>query len=232
MFEIANATGGYGKTTIIHDISLKVATGEFVALLGRNGVGKTTLLKFAMGLIDVFDGSVSIDGTPLPPSTSRRARAGLGYVPQGRYVFPRLTVTENIAAAAIGCGIDRKEAVERAFSKFPILNEKAQALAGSLSGGQQQILAIARALATGPKVLMLDEPSEGVQPSIVDEIADILMDMKQENTLSIVLAEQNLDFCLALAERAYIIDNGMIARESTRDELLADKQLLHELLGV
>ena len=232
MFEIANATGGYGKTTIIHDISLKVATGEFVALLGRNGVGKTTLLKFAMGLIDVFDGSVSIDGIPLPPSTSRRARAGLGYVPQGRYVFPRLTVTENIAAAAIGCGIDRKEAVERAFSKFPILNEKAQALAGSLSGGQQQILAIARALATGPKVLMLDEPSEGVQPSIVDEIADILMDMKQENTLSIVLAEQNLDFCLALAERAYIIDNGMIARESTRDELLADKQLLHELLGV
>ena len=232
MFEIANATGGYGKTTIIHDISLKVANGEFVALLGRNGVGKTTLLKFAMGLIDVFDGSVSIDGIPLPPSTSRRARAGLGYVPQGRYVFPRLTVTENIAAAAIGCGIDRKEAVERAFSKFPILNEKAQALAGSLSGGQQQILAIARALATGPKVLMLDEPSEGVQPSIVDEIADILMDMKQENTLSIVLAEQNLDFCLALAERAYIIDNGMIARESTRDELLADKQLLHELLGV
>ena len=232
MFEIANATGGYGKTTIIHDISLKVATGEFVALLGRNGVGKTTLLKFAMGLIDVFDGSVSIDGIPLPPSTSRRARAGLGYVPQGRYVFPRLTVTENIAAAAIGCGIDRKEAVERAFSKFPILNEKAQALAGSLSGGQQQILAIARALATGPKVLMLDEPSEGVQPSIVDEIADILMDMKQESTLSIVLAEQNLDFCLALAERAYIIDNGMIARESTRDELLADKQLLHELLGV
>ncbi len=232
MFEIENATGGYGKTRIIRDVSIRVETGEVVALLGRNGVGKTTLLKYAMGLIDVFGGTVSLDGSRLPSSTARRARAGLGYVPQGRYVFPRLTVTENIAAAAIGCGVDRKEAVELALNDFPILNEKAQTLAGSLSGGQQQILAIARSLATRPRVLMLDEPSEGVQPSIVDEIAGILLGMKKEGTLSIVVAEQNLDFCLTLAERAYILDNGTIAREATKDELLGDKELLHDLLGV
>ncbi len=232
MFEISGATGGYGKTRIIRDVSIAVGRGEVVALLGRNGVGKTTLLKYAMGLVDVFDGVVSLDGSRLPPSTARRARAGLGYVPQGRYVFPRLTVIENIAAAAIGCGLDRKEAVDRALNDFPILDGKARALAGSLSGGQQQILAIARALATRPKVLMLDEPSEGVQPSIVDEIAGILLDMKKAGTLSIVVAEQNLDFCLSLAERAYILDNGMIAREAMKDELLGDRELLHDLLGV
>ncbi|MCE2519928.1 MAG: ABC transporter ATP-binding protein [Alphaproteobacteria bacterium] len=232
MFEITDATGGYGKTRIIRNVSMSVKTGEVVALLGRNGVGKTTLLKYIMGLIDVFGGQVSLDGAPLPASTARRARAGLGYVPQGRYVFPRLTVTENIAAAAIGCGLGRKEAVERALANFPILRDKAEALAGSLSGGQQQILAIARALATRPRVLMLDEPSEGVQPSIVDEIAGILMAMKDEATLSIIIAEQNLDFCLSLAERAYVMAGGTIAREVTRDELIGDRELLHDLLGV
>ncbi len=232
MFEIEGATGGYGKTRIIRDVSIRVETGEVVALLGRNGVGKTTLLKFALGLVDVFAGTVSLNGTRLPSSTARRARAGLGYVPQGRFVFPRLTVSENIAAAAIGCGVDKRVAIERALDNFPILSEKSQVLAGSLSGGQQQILAIARALATRPKVLLLDEPSEGVQPSIVDEIATILLAMKKEKTLSIVVAEQNLDFCLALAERAYILDNGMIAKEATKDQLMGDRQLLHNLLGV
>ena len=232
MFEISNATGGYGKTTIIDDASIAVGTGEIVALLGRNGVGKTTLLKYAMGLIDVFGGSVLLDGSELPPSTAKRARAGLGYVPQGRYVFPRLTVIENIAAAAIGCGHDSRAAVEQALADFPILDEKAHTLAGSLSGGQQQILSIARALATEPKVLILDEPTEGVQPTIVDEIAGMLQRMNTQRTLSIVVAEQNLDFCLSVAERAYILDKGTIAREATREQLLGDHVLLHELLGV
>ena len=232
MFEISNATGGYGKTTIVDGASIAVETGEIVALLGRNGVGKTTLLKYAMGLIDVFGGSVLLDGSPLPGSTAKRARAGLGYVPQGRYVFTRLTVTENIAAAAIGCGHDSRAAVEKALAEFPILAEKAHALAGSLSGGQQQILAIARALATEPKVLLLDEPTEGVQPSIVDEIAGMLLRMNTQRTLSIIVAEQNLDFCLSFAERACILDKGTVIREATREQLLEDKALLHELLGV
>ncbi len=232
MFAISDATGGYGKTTILRDVCMSVAEGEIVALLGRNGAGKTTLLKYAMGLIDVFGGSVSLSGRSLPPAAARRARAGLGYVPQGRFVFPRLTVPENIAAAAIACGHSRREAVARAFADFPILEEKASSLAGSLSGGQQQILAIARALATKPKVLILDEPTEGVQPSIIDEIAGILKRLNADLGLSIVVAEQDLDFCLSLAERAYVLDKGAIARETTRQDLLADKDLLHELLGV
>ncbi|MES9906086.1 MAG: ABC transporter ATP-binding protein [Sedimenticola sp.] len=232
MFAISNATGGYKKTTIINDVSIRVGEGEIVALLGRNGVGKTTLIKYALGLIDIFEGSVWLEGHALPASTAKRVKMGLGYVPQGRFVFPRLTVPENIAAAAVACGHDRRKSVEQAFSDFPILEAKASALAGSLSGGQQQILAIARALATQPKILILDEPTEGVQPSIIDEIAGILIRLNRERGLSIIVAEQDLDFCLSLADRAYVMDNGCIAQETTKEKLLADKDLLHELLGV
>ena len=232
MFEISKAKGGYKKVTIIHDASLSVGESEIVALLGRNGAGKTTLIKYAMGLVDNFSGSVSINGDTLPQSTSKRVKMGLGYVPQGRYVFPRLSVPENIVAAAIACGHDRNKSVDDAFADFPILAEKKDALAGNLSGGQQQILAIARALATKPKVLLLDEPTEGVQPSIIDEIGGILDRLNKERGLSILIAEQNLDFCLSLADRAYILNNGTITEETTRDNLLKNKALLHELLGV
>lgn len=232
MFEIVNATCGYRKTIIVRDASMRADSGEIVALLGRNGVGKTTLLKYAMGLVNVFGGSLSLDGRVLPDDTANRARNGLGYVPQGRFVFPRLTVAENIAVPAIACGKDHKKAIERALSDFPILAEKANALAGGLSGGQQQILAIARALAIDPKVLLLDEPTEGVQPSIVDDIADTLRTLLRQHNLTIIVAEQNLDFCLSLAQRVYIMDQGMIARETTKDLLLNDTDLIHELLAV
>ena len=232
MFAISDAKGGYKKVTIIHDASLTVGETEIVALLGRNGVGKSTLMKYAMGLIDNFGGSVSINGKTLPSSTSKRVKMGLGYVPQGRFVFPRMSVPENIAAAAIACGHDRKAAISEAFVDFPILEEKKDALAGNLSGGQQQILSIARALATKPKVLLLDEPTEGVQPSIIDEITDILKRLNKERGLSILVAEQNLDFCLSLAERAYILNNGTITQETSKEHLLENKALLHELLGV
>jgi ABC-type branched-subunit amino acid transport system ATPase component len=232
MFAINDATGGYRKTVIVRDATIAVKAGEIVALLGRNGTGKTTLLKYAMGLIDRFSGSVSVDGAALPAATAKRVKAGLGYVPQGRYVFPRLTAGENIAAAAVACGHDRKQAVRQALADFPMLAPKIDALAGDLSGGQQQVLAMARALATRPKVLLLDEPTEGVQPSIIDEIAGILKKLNQERGLAILVAEQDLDFCLSLAERAYIMDKGTIVRETTRAELGSDRSLLHELLGV
>ncbi len=232
MFAISNGTGGYKKTTIVRDASLHVAAGEIVALLGRNGVGKTTLMKYAMGLVARFGGSVQLDETELPLQPAKRARMGLGYVPQGRFVFPRLTVTENIAAAAVACRHDRHATGERIFADFPILRQKADTLAGKLSGGQQQILAIGRALATKPRILILDEPTEGVQPSIIDEIAGILLRLNREQGLSIIVAEQDLDFCLSIANRAYIMDRGTIVRETSRDELLQDKALLHELLGV
>lgn len=232
MFEIINATGGYGKTTIIRDVSIAVHSGEVVALLGRNGVGKSTLMRFAVGLISPTGGSVKIEGTPAPQHPAKRARLGLGYVPQGRFVFPRMTVFENIAVAAASNGHDAKQTVEEMLSDFPMLEPKLSDLAGGLSGGQQQVLALARALATRPKVLLLDEPTEGVQPSIIDEMAGVLKRINKERRIAILVAEQNLDFCLSIAERAYVMEKGTIRLETDRESLLEDKSLQQELLGV
>jgi urea ABC transporter ATP-binding protein UrtE len=232
VLRISEATAGYGKTLIIRDVEIEVGDGEMVALLGRNGVGKTTLMKYVMGLLAGARGTVELAGDSLPPAPARRARAGLGYVPQGRRVFPRLTVAENITAAAVACGRSGTEMLAEVFTEFPILAARESQLAGSLSGGQQQILAIGRALATAPKVLLLDEPTEGVQPSIIDDIGQILERLHRERGLSVLLAEQNLDFAMSLTSRCYVMDKGTIARRASREELLRDKALLHELLGV
>lgn len=232
MFKITNATGGYGKTIIIRDVSIEVGEGEVVALLGRNGVGKSTLMRYATALVPAVMGDVEIAGKKAPASAAKRARLGLGYVPQGRFVFPRMTVTENIAVAAATNGFDPKKTVKQMLSDFPLLAPKASDLAGGLSGGQQQILALARALAIRPKILLLDEPTEGVQPSIIDEMAGVLKRINEEQGISILVAEQNLDFCLSIAERAYIMEKGGIRMETDRDSLRKDKQLQQELLGV
>lgn len=232
MFKITNATGGYGKTTIIRDVSIHVKPGEIVALLGRNGVGKTTLIKYAVGLVEATSGELEIDGKMAPKSTAKRAQLGLGYVPQGRFVFPRMSVTENIAVAAASNGHDWKKSVETAMKDFPILKPKADDLAAGLSGGQQQILALARALATQPKILLLDEPTEGVQPSIIDEMAGVLKRINSERNIAILVAEQDLDFCLSIAGRAYIMEKGGVKMEISREDLRANKELQQELLGV
>lgn len=232
MFKITNATGGYGKTTIIRDVSIHVKPGEIVALLGRNGVGKTTLIKYAVGLVEATSGELEIDGKMAPKSTAKRAQLGLGYVPQGRFVFPRMSVTENIAVAAASNGHDWKKSVESAMIDFPILKPKADDLAAGLSGGQQQILALARALATQPKILLLDEPTEGVQPSIIDEMAGVLKRINSERNIAILVAEQDLDFCLSIAGRAYIMEKGGVKMEISREDLRANKELQQELLGV
>jgi len=232
MFKIANATGGYGKTTIIRDISLEVGEGEIVALLGRNGVGKSTVMRYAAGLIAPTEGHVEIAGNKLPNVAAKRAKQGLGYVPQGRYVFPRMTVTENIAVAAATHGYNPKMMVEEMLADFPMLIPKVNDLAGGLSGGQQQVLALARALATRPKFLLLDEPTEGVQPSIIDEMSGVLKRINQEHNLAILVAEQDLDFCLSIAKRAYVMEKGKINRSIDRDSLRADTALQKELLGV
>lgn len=232
MFKIINATGGYGKTTIIRGVSIEVNAGEVVALLGRNGVGKSTLMRFATGLIPATSGSVEIGDEIAPSAPAKRARMGLGYVPQGRFVFPRMTVTENIAVAAASNGFDAKETVAQMMEDFPLLAPKASDLAGGLSGGQQQVLALARALAIRPKILLLDEPTEGVQPSIIDEMAGVLKRINRERGIAILVAEQNLDFCLSIAERAYVMEKGSIRMETDRKSLREDKALQQELLGV
>ncbi|MGX9417808.1 ABC transporter ATP-binding protein [Vibrio sp. WJH972] len=232
MFKILNATGGYGKTTIIRGISLEVKQGEIVALLGRNGVGKSTVMRYATGTIPAMAGHVEMDGVKAEKSPTSRAKLGIGYVPQGRYVFPRMSVRENIAVAAAANGHIAHQIVEKLLEDFPILVPKINDLAGGLSGGQQQILALARALATKPKILLLDEPTEGVQPSIIDEMSGILKRINKEDNISILVAEQDLDFCLSIAKQAYVMDKGEINRVISRDDLRENKALQQELLGV
>ncbi len=232
MLQIKNAQAGYGKVEIIHDVNVSIDTNEAVALLGRNGVGKTTLLKHIMGIATHFSGEIRLDDQILPVSTTKRVRSGLGYVPQGRFVFPRLTVEENIVAAAAGCGHNKKDAVDEMFTRFTLLSERPNQMAGSLSGGQQQILAIARALATKPKLLLLDEPTEGIQPSIVDDIADMLLELNEKEGLGILVAEQNMDFTLTFCKRAIVMDKGTVAKNIATNELKEDTALITELLGV
>jgi len=232
MFKISNATGGYGKTVIIRDVSLQVGESEIVALLGRNGVGKSTLMRYATGLIPAMQGETEIDGRKAPASTAKRVKLGLGYVPQGRFVFPRMTVLENIAVAAESNGHNGKTSVAAALEDFPMLKPKLHDLAGGLSGGQQQILALARALAVRPRILLLDEPTEGVQPSIIDEMAGVLKRLNRDRGISILVAEQDLDFCLSIAGRAYVMEKGSVRLEIGRDALKSDTALQHELLGV
>lgn len=232
ILDVKNATAGYHETTIIHDISIQVKQGQITAFLGRNGAGKTTLMRYITGLITAKSGTVEIDGQKAPLNVAKRAKLGLGYVPQGRFVFPNLTVEENIAVAAATHKHNPKRAVEQAMSDFEILQPKLKNLAGELSGGQQQILALARALSTQPKILLLDEPSEGVQPSIIDEMAEILLRINKQRSLAILIAEQNLDFCLSLASNVYILSSGKIQAEISTKDLRADTDLQKLHLGI
>ena len=179
--------------------------------MGRNGVGKTTTLKTIMGLVRPEAGSVQLAGSDLTPlKPDQRAREGIGYVPQGRDIFPHLTVWENLKLSLVIHGAKAGGQVDRVLELFPILKEFLTRKGGVLSGGQQQQLAIARALLTDPKILLLDEPTEGIQPNIIDLIGDTLIKIKQEGRISILLVEQYLDFCLSVGDRFYIMDRGAI----------------------
>ena len=205
--------------------------GTIVAVLGRNGAGKTTLLRAIMGLIPCRAGRIGIGGidlTPLP--AHQRARLGLGYVPQGREVFPGLTVMENLRMGA-RLAPDSRAALEEVLDEFSLLREKRDARGGSLSGGQQQLLALGRALASRPRVLLMDEPSEGIQPSLVAQLAEHVRGIHARG-LTVVLVEQNLEFAAALARQAYVMDKGRIVRALETAAILADTDLAREYLGV
>jgi urea transport system ATP-binding protein len=182
--------------------------------MGRNGVGKTTTLKAILGLLKPDAGTVTLgsdDISSLPPDA--RARRGLGYVPQGRDIFPNLTVRENLELSMVANRIKRNGQIDRMLELFPILKDMLKRKGGVLSGGQQQQLAIARVLLLDPKVLILDEPTEGIQPNIIDQIGDTLVKIKREGTISILLVEQYLDFCLAVGDAFYILDRGAVVAE-------------------
>src|SRR6266853_2832837 len=214
MLTLTNIQVSYEGSRILRDVSLKVAPGQVVCLMGRNGVGKTTTLKAIMGLVQADSGSVKLGDTELTSlKPDARARHGLGYVPQGRDIFPNLTVMENLRIGAVAQGKKLNGEVERVFTLFPILKEMTERKGGVLSGGQQQQLAIGRALLTSPKVLLLDEPTEGIQPNIIDQIGETIKKLRTERKIGILLVEQYLDFCLDVGDCFYIMDRGAIVAE-------------------
>jgi len=220
MLSLSNISVSYDGSRILRGLSLTVPASGLVCLMGRNGVGKTTTLKSILGLVRLDGGSVTIDGeeiTALKPDL--RARKGLGYVPQGRDIFPNLTVWENLKISLVVHGIKANGQVDRVLELFPILKEMLGRKGGILSGGQQQQLSIARALLTDPKILILDEPTEGIQPNIIDQIGETLLKIKREGRISILLVEQYLDFCLAVGDSFYIMDRGSIVAEGPIDRL-------------
>ena len=211
MLSLSNINVSYDGSRILRGISLEVPERSLVCLMGRNGVGKTTTLKSIIGLVKTDSGMVKLAGKDLSNcSPDERARCGVGYVPQGRDIFPHLTVWENLNLSLVIHGTKANGQVDRVLELFPILKEFLQRKGGVLSGGQQQQLAIARALLTDPKVLILDEPTEGIQPNIIDLIGETLVKIKQEGKISILLVEQYLDFCLNVGDNFYIMDRGAI----------------------
>ncbi|MBZ4202955.1 MAG: urea ABC transporter ATP-binding subunit UrtE [Methylovulum sp.] len=222
MFEVSNLVVSYGQSEVIHGLSFKAEKNETLAIMGRNGMGKTTLFKALMGILPCTAESAVLDGDNLKQlETYQRVNKGLAYVPQGRMVFPNMTVQENIET-----GLEKakhKEIPDDIYALFPVLFEMRKRKGGNLSGGQQQQLAIARALVTNPKVLLLDEPTEGIQPSIIKDIAKVLNEIRKMREITIIVSEQVLSFTLDIADRIMVIDKGVMIHEDTRANVDAAK---------
>jgi urea transport system ATP-binding protein len=226
MLAIEGLDAAYGESQVLWGVNLSVRAGSIVCLMGRNGVGKTTLLKAAMGLLPVRGGRLVFDGTEVTRwSPDRRARAGMGYVPQGREIFPHLTVAENLRMAQLGCG--RAATLDDALALFPALERLLGRKGGVLSGGEQQMLAIGRALLTRPKLLMLDEPTEGIQPSIILEIEEAIRRIRDELGLAVLLVEQYLDFAERLADAYVIMAKGSVVAAGAAADLRSDSLRRH-----
>jgi urea ABC transporter ATP-binding protein UrtE len=232
MLNVTDLRAAYGRIPILHGISFQVKDGEFVGILGHNGMGKTTLLKTLIGLVRATGGRVEFEGREITREPAyRRNRAGIGYVPQGREIFPNLTVADNLRIGFAMHKVDEAEVFDEALEEFPRLKPLLERPGGVLSGGEQQILALARALCGKPRLLLLDEPTEGIQPSIVEEIIDILKSLREKRGLTIVLVEQNLEFIAALSERVLIIQRGQITGEVSAAQL-DDPALIGEFVGM
>ncbi len=232
MLEVSQLAAGYGRIPILSDVSFTVSAGEFVGVLGHNGMGKTTLLRTLMGYLPATAGRVTFAGEDVTRAEPyRRARAGMGYVPQGREIFPGLSVLDNLRMGAVARKGGEDAAIEAALKDFPRLNRLTDRPGGALSGGEQQLLALARCLVGRPKLILLDEPTEGIQPSIIDEMVETLQRLRAQGGLTMILVEQNLEFIAALSERVLIIQKGVIVRSTKPDEL-HDHGLIHEFIGV
>ncbi|MFP4304782.1 MAG: urea ABC transporter ATP-binding subunit UrtE [Rhodosalinus sp.] len=227
MLQVSDLTLHYGQSQILFGVSLEAPPGAVTAVMGTNGVGKTSLLKALAGRHPYTAGEVAVDGTPLRhPTAYQAARAGIAYVPQGREIFPLLTVTENLETAFACLPAGQRRVPDRIYELFPVLKEMEHRRGGDLSGGQQQQLAIARALVTRPRVLLLDEPTEGIQPNIIQQIGRVIETLRDEGEMAIVLVEQFFDFAYGLADRFVAMSRGTVTLSDvkarvTRDALLA-----------
>jgi len=230
MLELDNVSSYYGESIILRNISMKIEAGKVVCLLGRNGVGKTTFLKSIMGLVKTPRGSIKLEGEEIiKMPTYNRAIKGIGYVPQGRDIFPQLSVYENLLL-----GLERNRGRgtidDSVYELFPVVKTMLGRKGGDLSGGQQQQLAIARALVSGPKLLLLDEPTEGIQPSIIQDIARVIRHLKEQRNMTMVIVEQYLEFVMEVADYFYLIDKGRIIMEgSTAD---TDPDAIQEKMAI
>jgi branched-chain amino acid transport system ATP-binding protein len=227
--ELRGVAAGYGQTVVLEDIDLKLAPGECISVIGRNGVGKTTLLATIMGHTTLHAGEVALDGRRLDGMPCfRRALTGIGFVPQEREIFPSLSVRENLDVGARPGAWTR----ERVFTLFPRLKERLDNMGNQLSGGEQQMLAIARALLTNPTVLLMDEPTEGLAPVIVETLTAVLAELRADSALSVILVEQNSRVALTFSPRTVILDKGHIVYDGASEPLRADPDRLAELIGI
>jgi urea transport system ATP-binding protein len=218
MIEIKDLHVSYGQSEVIHGVNLKAEAGQIIAIMGRNGMGKTTLFKSLMGVIRSTSGSITVGGVDITKMPSyKRVKQGIAYVPQGRMIFPSLTVWENLLTGLEGSPSGKLP--EDIFTLFPVLAEMKTRRGGNLSGGQQQQLAIARALAAEPKVLLLDEPTEGIQPSVIKDIAAVLLKVRDSRNLTIIVSEQVLSFTMQILDRLLVIEGGVFTADEPRERV-------------
>ena len=232
MLAIKNLHAGYDKIEVLHDINIVVPDGKIIVVIGRNGAGKSTLMNAISGLVKIKFGSITLDDSPLPPYPHKVVAQGIVQVPEGRRIFPSLTVNENLIMG--GFLASREEMLQRReeiFNIFPILKERAKQQAGTLSGGEQQMLAMGRGLMSNPKILLLDEPSLGLAPIVFNQVFDLVEKLNYEQKMTIVLVEQNASLALKMAYYAYVLENGHIVLEGTGKELAANPKVRAAYLG-
>jgi len=235
MLTLENVHTYYGKSHILHGVSIEIGSGEVVGLLGRNGVGKSTTLKTIMGLVRPSEGSVRFEGRDIAGLAPHKlAHAGIAYVPEERRIFRLLTVLENLRTGLDRPGITaerRQELLEKVYASFPVLRERRHQAGGTLSGGEQQMLAIARAMMLEPKIILLDEPTEGLMPRMVSQIREII-EVLHRDGIAILLVEQNVPLTLEASNRVYIMEKGVVRHHAPAAALQADHAVIHQYLGV
>lgn len=233
MLTVTGLSSGYGKVQILNNVNLDITEGEIVSVIGRNGVGKSTFCKTVIGILSTMKGQIIFDGDKniSKMSAYKRARAGIAYVPQGHGIFPKLTVAENLTIGALINEAQKEEAYDRIYTYFPRLGERRNQLAGTMSGGEQAMLSIGRALVNKPKIMILDEPSEGVQPNIVNKMGEIVQKVSRDLNLTVLMIEQHLGLIQQVSQRGYVMDKGQIIEPLTKEQI-NDESYVTKFLSV